>query len=133
MQQLQLQVIGHDAAIQSLNETSSSLRGDLAQLESTLNAFRASSNEQREQAGLKLDAVKRESRLAEDELRLSIRQIVARLDMQILDRRAMATMLAEVVTVLEAADGETGAVSPVRVQAFDAADGHPAAESEGAT
>jgi len=101
LQQLLTQMRQQEGMIQSLSENVTRLREALASQERDLRALKTAGSEQREQQERKLDALKRELREAEDNLRAELRRIGDRLDDQKTDRRALAAMLMEVATRLE--------------------------------
>ncbi len=101
LQQLEGQAQEH---LQTLNE----LRDTLALHDRDLRALKSDATQHREQYERKLEALKNESRKAEDDLRAELRRVATRLGDQKTDRKALATMLMEIATRLETGSTVSG-------------------------
>jgi len=108
LQQVLTQARQQQMLTQGLSEDCGELHKSLAQHEQDMRALQAGLDEHRDQHERRLDALKREVRQAEDELRTELRRSADRLDDQKADRRALAAMLSEIATRLETGSSVAG-------------------------
>ncbi len=84
------------------------MRDTLALHDRDLRAIKSEASQYREQYERKLEALKSESRKAEDDLRAELRRVATRLGDQKTDRKVLATMLMEIATRLETGSSVSG-------------------------
>ncbi|MDW8147617.1 MAG: hypothetical protein RMJ48_15175 [Roseiflexaceae bacterium] len=101
MQQIATQVRQHDDQLKVSGETILELRKTQTLHESELRSIRAGIIDVRDQIEQRVQALRREIRHTEDELRTELRRIADRLEYQKTDRKALASMLIELAARLE--------------------------------
>lgn len=101
MQQIATQVRQHDDQLKATGETVLDLRKMQTSQESELRSVRAGMVDVRDQIEQRAQALRREIRHTEDELRAELRRIADRLEYQKTDRKALASMLIELAARLE--------------------------------
>ncbi len=101
LQQIATQVRQHDDSIKMSGETLGDLRKSYASYEAELRSVQAGIIDGRDQIEQRVQAIRREIRHTEDELRSEMRRIAERLDHQKTDRKALASMLIELAARLE--------------------------------
>ncbi|PJF46459.1 MAG: hypothetical protein CUN48_13685 [Candidatus Thermofonsia Clade 3 bacterium] len=101
MQQIATQVRQHEDQIKSSGETILELRKAQAAHDSDLRSVRAGIIDVRDQIEQRTQALRREIRHTEDEVRAELRRIADRLEYQKTDRKALASMLIELAARLE--------------------------------
>lgn len=117
LQQLLTRTQQQELGSKSIAENIHELSTTQSQHESEVRAIKSALAENRDQHERKLDALKREVRQAEDELRAELRRVTDRLSDQKTDRKALAAMLMEVATRLETGSSVTGLLEGLSVAA----------------
>ena len=97
----------HEALAKTVQENASEFRKAIDPQDQNLQTLGTTVRDNREQLERKVEALKRESRQADDDLMNELRRIVGRLDNQKTDRKALAGMLMDVATRLETDDSVT--------------------------
>lgn len=101
MQQIATQARQHEDQIRASGETILELHKAQTSHEAELRSIRAGMIDVRDQIEQRAQALRRDIRHTEDELRAEIRRIADRLEHQKTDRKALASMLIELATRLE--------------------------------
>ncbi len=101
MQQIATQARQHEDQIRASGETLLELRKVQTAHDSELRSIRAGMIDTRDQIEQRAQALRRDIRHTEDELRAELRRIADRLEYQKTDRKALASMLIELATRLE--------------------------------
>lgn len=115
MQQLATQSRQHDETLKATGDSILDVRKAHATQETELRAAKTSIIDTRDQLEQRAQALRRELRATEDEVRAELRRVADRLEFQKADRKALASMLIEVAARLETGNTITGLLEGLKL------------------